>query len=154
VLLLRRLRGILGTAVVWAIVWGALGAVFLAAQSLWEHLEHDPYRTPSYGQLLARGFLIFSIWGAVSGAVFALALALAERKRSVSDLSMRRVATWGALGGVTLPLIGIVVMPYIGPSTWMFVAQILGATGLLGAGCAAGTLALVRRGEASAAADV
>ena len=67
---------------------------------------------------------------------------------------MRRVATWGALGGVTLPLIGIVVMPYIGPSTWMFVAQILGATGLLGAGCAAGTLALVRRGEASAAADV
>ncbi len=49
--------------------------------------------------------LVFGIVGFLSGAVFALVFAIAERRRTIGDLSVGRAAGWGALASSALPLL-------------------------------------------------
>ena len=118
---LRRVRGVLGTAVTWSAGWGALG--FLAGVPQW------------------------MVVGFTAGAGFAVALALAERQGRAETLALRRTALWGALGavagaGVAVPWLwamsggGLQLLPF------------LGFTALLGAGSATGTLLVIRRAGA------
>ena len=92
------------------------------------------------------------LWGVVSGAAFALALVVAERQRSLADLSMFRVAPWGAVGANVLPVVFFVIVlaqAYVGLlGPFVIVASVCAA---LGAGSAAGTLALARRSAKVAA---
>jgi hypothetical protein len=54
--------------------------------------------------------------GAMSGAVFALGLSGGERRRSsLRARSMRRVVSWGAIGGAALPPILIPLLPIVAP---------------------------------------
>src|SRR5262245_19822214 len=105
-LLLRRLRGVLGTALVWAIVWCLAGSAIIAPAVWWYGKTHDE-GPASFGEILLAVMMNLSAWGAVSGAVFALLLAIAERRRTVNELSMGRVVGWGPIGGAALPLIAI-----------------------------------------------
>lgn len=93
--------------------------------------------------------LNWSFVGAISGAIFAVALSVAERRTgSLDALSMRRVAAWGAVGGVGLPLL---LLPYYFatiPNALGFAATVTVMNGVLGAGAAAASLSLARRAGA------
>jgi hypothetical protein len=91
--IIRRLRGILGTACFWGGVW-ALGAVpiLLALAVL--------FGSPWPLLRLARSALwVGFVGGAGAGALFASALMLAEQNRPLNALSQARLALWGALAG-------------------------------------------------------
>ncbi len=94
-----------------------------------------------------RFLTLWTLWGALSGAIFAVVLAVAERRHTLVELSFARVAVWGAMGSLALPaaLTILDVVRATSPSEWRFVFIALGIAGALGAGCAAGTLALARR---------
>ena len=139
---MRRLRGILVAAVIWAIVWLPLG---LALPWLRRRpLDQCVYCPPSF---VIRFLGIWTLWGALSGAIFAVVLAIAERRRTLADLSFARVAVWGAIGSLALPGAMTIsdVMRSAAPDSERFVLMALGIAAALGAGCAAGTLALARR---------
>ncbi len=125
--LIRRVRGIIGTAFTWAIAWVGLGAGIgaLAGFNL------------SY---LLRMALNNSVSGFIAGASFAVILSVAERQNSLKDLSLRRVALWGAVGGLLLSFIPLafgVPVPYLlGP---------LVINVGIGAGMASGSVVMARR---------
>ena len=82
--------------------------------------------------------------GFVGGAIFSVVLGIAEGRRRFDEMSLPRFAAWGALGGLLLS--GLMT---IDAGTFTL-AQLLemGVTGILmGAGSAAGSLALARRAE-------
>ena len=142
-MLLRVLRGAFGTALLWAIVWLPVGAAFGLLLNAGHPGDVIP---PSVLLMVAMG----GAWGGVSGAIFAGLLALAERKRTIADLSLIRVAAWGAVGCASLPV--LLALHYLSREDLlalradaMFLGIVLVVSGLLGAACAAGTLTLARR---------
>lgn len=154
---LRRLRGMVAMSVFWAVLWTigwtVLGALaFLVGPLVLSRDDYVPLRyVPG---ILAQGAVLWAVWGAVSGAVFALLLAIAERRRTIADLRMSRVALWGAIGGVVIPL-GITAVAGrhgMGQGLLLGVGILGTISALLGALCSTGTLWLVRRGERAPAA--
>jgi hypothetical protein len=127
--LLRRIRGIIGTGVTWALAWVGLGAGIGA-------LTGFPL---SY---LLRMAMNNSVAGFIAGASFAVILSVAERHHTLEDLSLRRVALWGAAGGALLSFLplafGIPLAYLLGP---------LVINVGIGAGMATGSVALAKRGE-------
>jgi hypothetical protein len=126
---LRRIRGIIGTGLTWAAAWIGLGAGLGALAGY--PLTH-----------LVRIALSNSVGGFIAGASFAVILSVAERRRTLRDLSLKRVALWGAIGGflvTSIPLaFGAPVAFLLGP---------LVINGFIGAGLAAGSVAMARRSE-------
>jgi hypothetical protein len=129
----RRFRAIVVVAAMWAVVWLPIG-IGLGV------LSND----------YSKFAVAWTVWGAVSGGVFAILLMLTESGRSIRELSLGRVAVWGALGCMTLPLAFTALAIASGPWVfwhydWITYALILGMSAALGAVCAAGTVAAVRR---------
>ena len=125
----RRIRGVLGTALTWAAGWAGVGALFWVIDG---------------GSILA-GAVTVGIAGFATGAAFAVVLAIAEGRRTLDELALRRVAIWGGVGGLivgglTLAAVfaGGTPLPW---STWM--GQLIRVASL-GAGSAAGNVALAR----------
>ena len=108
----RRIQAMITTATIWGVAWSLPGLVWMSVLAL---------RQPGGWRYGVGGFLsaILQNWtiiGAISGAVFALTLSVAERRRStLSALSLRRVISWGAIGGAVLPLVLIPLLPVIAP---------------------------------------
>ena len=130
---LRRLRGILRTGLTWAIGWAGvtLGIALLSGV---------PLRFLAVGAIssLAQGFL--------AGGIFAVILSIAERRHTLEDLSLKRTALWGGVGGVLLRLAALPLILPLGiplPSILMPIVF----DGLTGAGFASGSVALARRAE-------
>jgi hypothetical protein len=99
---------------------------------------------------VSRFVAVWTLWGALSGAGFALLLMLAERRRTIEELSAVRTALWGATGAVTLPLVLVAVDVMSTPVgargyTWRFPMVVLLVSATLGTLCAAATLFLARR---------
>lgn len=124
---LRRLRGLIGSGVMWAggflvfmgVAWG-----FSAPFHFF--LEELPF-------LASVGFLMGGAYGGI--------LALAERNRRIEDLPLWRVGLWGALGSfVVIGGVSVVMGDFPGFALWSAM------TGLSGA-FAAGQVALAKRGE-------
>jgi hypothetical protein len=136
---LRRLRGVIGTAITWALGWGGVYAVIQVGLKL------------IFGHPMSVLLLAFmgSILGLIAGGSFAIILSIAERHRTLDQLSLKRVALWGGIGGAALVLVAVpqllgggipldqVVRSYLLP---------LSVTTLLGAGSAPATVAIARRG--------
>jgi cation transporter-like permease len=142
ILFLRRVRGIVGTALTWALVWLPMGIVMAVYR--FRHLHpHAPIPL----RVILVVALAWAAWGAISGAVFASVLAVAERHRALSDLLPSRTAAWGALGAVVLPGGIFLIVALKNPSVDLIVpaAATLSISAVLGAACAAATLALARR---------
>ncbi len=118
---LKRIRGSLGIGLTWAAVWFGVGAVL-------ELLSGAPIN----GALLENAFQI-AVLGFFNGASFSAVLRLAEGHRTFDEMSLWRFAGWGAVGGLVMSMIagGTFLVPFM----------------LLGAGCAAGSLALARRAD-------
>ena len=162
--ILRRLRGVLTTALLWAPVWALAGAAMAGYQIHRMHRWHrayrdDPTTAASHVPTTLEGWgwsyvgekaLAFAIAGAISGAVFALVVAALERRRTFGQLAMGRIAAWGALGGMTIPVVflgdfltelGRFPEGYAGRD-WLVMSASLG---VLGAVCSTATLVAARR---------
>ena len=86
-----------------------------------------------------------AVSGFLLGATFSAVLTLAEGRRTFDEMSLPRFATLGALGGTLLTvLLALIGMSFPSPIGWVIA---VGALTLLGAGSAAGSLALARRSE-------
>ena len=141
--LLRRIRGIVGTGLTWAVGWGALFAGAFAGLG-----------TP-IGSVLETA-TIGAFLGAFSGVSFAVILSITEGRRTLRELSLRRVAIWGGIGGMALILavspLALVRMIDAGiPLSAMLSFLLpLGISGILGAGFASGSVALAQREDVKA----
>ena len=82
---LRRLRGIIGTGLTWAVGWAVVNLGIALLSGL-------PLRFIGLGAIssLAQGF--------VAGGAFAVILSIAERRHTLEDLSLERTALWGGRG--------------------------------------------------------
>ncbi len=137
--LFRRIRGIVSTGLTWAFGWGAVATVL--------KLGAATFLGATLGSLMAV-IVSGTTLGFVAGTSFGVILSITERRRTLDQLSLKRVAVWGALGGMGLSLLlaprllgaglplCVVVTSYLIP---------LGITGPLGAGFASGSVALARR---------
>ena len=152
-MLLRRLKAILISGLVWALSWIPLS---LAAGIL------RYYRTPRYDLILdsrvppprppalpiiAQEAAVWTIWAAVVGGLFAVILLAAESRRTLAELRLWRFAVWGALAGITLPLsiLILIVITEGGLNVgWQF-SVILLLSGVFGAACGAAMLRMARR---------
>ncbi len=130
---LKRIRGALGMGLAWAAVWTGVGAI--VGVVAWV-LGLDP------ASGIAEGAAVGVIMGFVAGATFSTVLGITEGRRRFDEMSLPRFAGWGAVGGLLIGVLivgGAVFAP--GPGS------VVGLLTLLGAGSAAGSLALARRAD-------
>lgn len=132
---MRRVRGAVGMGLTWALVWAPVAVLMGMAV--------DPD-----GSMDEMWPAIGAYPGFLGGVVFSTVLAIAARRRRLDELSIVRVAAWGAVAGL---MVG--VLPFtIGESAseiplWQLATVVIGSITLLSAASAAGSLALARRAE-------
>jgi hypothetical protein len=123
---LRRIRGAVGIGLAWGAAWFAAGLVFMVVAA--PHPE-NPF------------FVAWGAFGFLAGLTFAGLLGIIERRKGIDQLSLKRVAGWGAAGGLSLALIVQIAGPL---GDFLLLGPLFA---LAGAACAAGTLALARKGD-------
>lgn len=149
-LLLRRVRGIAGMALLWAAAWAPAYAVY----AVWRfrhvvRVVRDGVELPLHWWLIAaRGAMFGASAGAAMGAIFALLLVALARRRQGTPLSIRLTATCGALAVGAIA--GAAELPLAHLLTWLRPVVLLVPGGALtaapiGAALAAGALLLARR---------
>lgn len=134
--ILRRLRGIVGTGLIWAVGWAGINLGLGVAVIL--------MGTPlgNLSPIVLAGI----IQGFFAGSAFAVILSITERRHALDELSLQRVALWGGIGGMILLLPAIPFLVPIGsPMNTILVPLVI--DGLIGAGFASGSVALARRGD-------
>jgi hypothetical protein len=146
---LRRARGAVGTGLTWAVGWAVAGILIGVASILLPWLPWNYFFDVFDAPLPA-----MAVPGFVGGVFFSIVLGIAGRHRRFRELSLRRFAAWGALGGLLLllfpfALVAVGLASSEGSSIGAGHAiAVLGPTFiLLGTLSAAGTLALARRAE-------
>ena len=131
---LRRLRGIIGTGLTWAVGWaGVTVALNLLGGVPLQYL----------GLIAVSGL----VRGFIAGGAFAVILSIAERRHTLEDLSLRRVALWGGIGGSLLLLSSMPIMVSMGVPVFSMLGGVV-TSALVGAGFASGSVALARRADA------
>lgn len=140
--ILRRLRGIIVTGLIWSFAWSIAGSV-LSVLMLGPYIRDTQFVLG----ILPTALLFYSLVGMWTGVAFASVLSFGDRRRTFAELTMPRVATWGALGGVSYPLTSLLLTMSLGGIVPSDLGAALGITALLGAGSAAAMLALARRRE-------
>lgn len=138
---LRRIRGAIGMGLTWAAGWAPIGAVVGAV--LHVVLPGTPV---GLGTVVALNASTFAVLGLVGGTIFATVLRLTEAHHRFDELSAPRFAGWGAVGGVLLGGVAVAAGLW-GGGFGPLGAGMMGAATLLGAGSAAGSLALARRAD-------
>ena len=139
--MMRRLRGIVVSMLLWAVPWALIGLVVgiaLARMDAGDEVVLDP-EWPSVVGILA---VIGAAIGAVNGLVFALLVLAAERNRTVETLHVGRIGLWGALA---TGVIAALVFKFV-----FGVAAIALGTAALGFAAAASMAYVARRGAAPA----
>ena len=145
--LLKRIRGVLGTALTWAAAWSTIGAIWAVLPGV------SPVGGPSVLELVVAFVAQFAAMGFVGGAAFSVVLGITEGRRRFDQMSLSRFAAWGAVGGLFLSVfkntIGYFLLGLLGsvgvPSFTLTNVISAGVVTLMGAGSAAGSLALARR---------
>ena len=127
---LKRIRGAVGVGLTWAAAWLGVGVIM--------GLVFFGSRVDA--ELLANA-LNSAVLGFIGGTVFSVALGIAERRATFDQMSLPRFAGWGAVGGLLVSLVLLSNQGVFGA------ALIVGTFALLGAGSAAGSLALARRAD-------
>jgi hypothetical protein len=125
---MRWVRGALFIGFAWAVGWIVVMGVVLMVISIVDPPSIDP------GEAGLRVFGIIALLGLLCGMGFSTVLTLAERKNTLQKLSLWRVAIWGAIGSVAIP-----VLMGTNGSMWPI-------TAILGAVFAVVTLLLARAG--------
>jgi hypothetical protein len=97
---MRRLRGAIGMGVAWALGWALAGLLIGVTSRVTPGLPWDAFFDVFDAPLPA-----LAVPGFVGGAIYSIVLGIAARRRRFDELSLSRVATWGAIGGVLLSLV-------------------------------------------------
>jgi hypothetical protein len=152
---LKRIRGTVGMGLTWAAAW-AVGGVLIGVTSLL--LPGLPW--DSFFEVFDAPLPALAIPGFFGGAFFSVVLGIAGRGRRLDELSLGRVAAWGALGGLLLTLfpfalfaVGLGSREGSSHSSWQVISVIGGPFIFLSAVSAAGSLMLARRVENRNAVD-
>ena len=130
-----RLRGVLGTAIVWGAAFSLLSPILIVGQWSIRHLPTHYLVPRIFLFVMGMQFML----GAAAGVLFALLMLLRERRQVMSTLSTLRVTTWGFLGSAML------VVPLSGFGVHAHTVAAMLTYGIMGAGLAAGTLLIARR---------
>jgi len=141
---LRKLRGIIGTGISWAIGWSIAGTAIHWSLALLG-LVGSP-------DMMVAPFM-YGLLGFYGGSVFGGVLALTEHRRSLSELRLGRVAVWGALAGLFVPVVyhllgggaGLSWFSQLWTSPDVWISLVIIAP--LGAGSATGMTAIARSGS-------
>ena len=134
---LKRIRGALGMGLTWAAGWSGVVVILALVGEV----------SGTFGVLnFVYSVVLFGMVGFVGGAAFSVVLGITEGRRRFDEMSLRRFAFWGAVGGllVSMPL------SWVSWSSAFESAEALGVgvvLTLLGAGSAAGSLALARSAD-------
>lgn len=137
--ILRKLRGILGTALVSSIAWAPLGLLW--ALALWVLTQRE-FRTqnipfPPVGAIV----LMCGAWGFIAGALFATMLAVFEYRRTkLESISRVRVVVFGAIAGAALPI----TLPQLLTLSFISPVVVMIASAIYGIGISVGMLELAR----------
>lgn len=145
----RRLRALVSTALLWGIEWSIPGAILGLATWGWYAfnaggtLAQLPMNVTNFAVLLG-------VTGSICGLGFGLFVTGAEHDRTVAELSILRMALWGALAGTIASLLslfglGLVIGGRV--SSLAALAVVSGAGALLGTTSAAASLAAAKRGQ-------
>ena len=147
---LKRIRGAFGMGLTWAAAWFGVGAILAVL----------PWVSPVGGPLSVLELVVgfgaqYAAMGFVGGAAFSVVLGMTESRRRFDQMSLPRFAAWGALGGLFMSVfkdtIGYFLLGLLGtigvPSFTVTSVISAGVITLLGAGSAAGSLALARRAD-------
>jgi hypothetical protein len=123
---LRRIRGAIGMGFTWGAAWAVAGTV-LAVVTRFRADAPFP--------------LIFGVLGFVAGVIFSALLTLTEGGRTLDQMSVRRFAGWGAVGGLLLSA-------FFARAASLALGDVLVVAptfALASAVCASGSLAMARR---------
>ena len=131
---LRRIRGVVGMGLTWAAAWGGAGVIIGAGAVV---LGLDP------AGIVTTGAIVGAISGFIGGATFSTLLGITEGRRRFDEMSLPNFA---GIGGAVGGLLSVLLLSTGGPPTLVGVLA-TGAVFLLGAGTAAGSLALARRAD-------
>jgi hypothetical protein len=126
---LRRIRGAVGMGLTWALAWFGSGMVLLLI------IGPDAADVPFP--------LGFGMFGFLAGVMFSSVLGLVEGRRRFDQMSLPRFAGWGAVGGLLLSTIFVLVSD-VGGGVLLVLGPVFA---LSSAACAAGSLALARMAE-------
>ncbi|MCE2902479.1 MAG: hypothetical protein ACK5XT_10090 [Gemmatimonas sp.] len=130
---LRRLRGVFGMGLTWAVGWAVVGGAIMEGIV-------DPH-----GRLLDMWPQTLAIPGFLGGLTFGTLLWLAEGRRRFEELSVPRLTGWGALVGLLLGVLAVTtgmgreVLPF-----WSRAFVLVTPLTLSGALSASATLAVAR----------
>ncbi len=97
---LRRLRGVVGMGVIWAVGWAVAGLLVGVASRLLPWLPWDAFFAIFDAPLPA-----LAVPGFMGGMLFAGVLMVVGRRRRFEELSLLRFTAWGAVGGLLLALV-------------------------------------------------
>src|SRR4026209_1754413 len=99
---LRRIRGMIGMGITWAIGWAVAGILIGVLSLVTPFLPWDAFFRVFDAPLPAA-----AVPGLVAGAFFSLVLSIAGRNRKFRDLSLPVFSFWGAIGGVMVSVFPI-----------------------------------------------
>ena len=141
---LRRVRGAIGMGLFWGLGGFAAGMVIELIHNLWPN---------PLGALVDIWPAALAYPGFVGGVAFSAVLGIAGRRKRFDELSIPKVAAWGALGGLLVCLIpaAMVALGWATPNIplWQITAALAGPFVLGGALAAGASLALARASEDS-----
>ncbi|QJR37221.1 hypothetical protein [Gemmatimonas groenlandica] len=148
---LKRLRGTLVMALLWAVGWSIAGLLLGISSILLPWLPWDPLFAVFDAPLPA-----LAVPGFVGGALFSVLLGIGEHRRRFDELSVRRFAGWGAVGGLLLTMIpasavlsGSATGADLAHEFWALTSILVVPLTTLSAASAAGSLWLARRAKGS-----
>ncbi len=133
---LRRIRAALFMGLTWAVVWLPLGLL------LGFILDPD-------GTMDEPWVLVGVYPGFLSGVVFFVVLGIAAHRRRLDELSVAKVAGWGAVAGLLISSV-VFLLGDQGPDAervWLLPAVVISSITLLSAVSAAGSLVIARKSE-------
>jgi multisubunit Na+/H+ antiporter MnhB subunit len=146
---LRRIRGAIGMGLTWAVTWAVGGVLIGVASRVLPGLPWDRFFEVFDAPLPA-----LAIPGFLGGVIFSVVLGIAGRRRGFEELSLRRFAVWGAVGGLLLSLVpaALVLLGLAtpGPSSgglWELTAMISVPLILLSTVSACGSLMVARAAD-------
>ena len=88
----------LGLGLTWGVMWSAVLATLALIIGVFDPDSIDPGE--GVGMMVKIGMTV----GFVSGAFFGAVLSFAEGRKTFGELSLWRIAIWGAIGAAILPL--------------------------------------------------
>jgi hypothetical protein len=139
---IRRIRGALGMGLTWAVTGFLAGGVIELIHNIWPN---------PIGAAVDIWPAVLAYPGFLGGIAFSAVLGIAARRRRFDELSIPRVAVWGAVGGLLVSLVpGVMVLVGLASTTeptWLLTLMIAGPFMAGGAIAASATLALARMSE-------